>query len=60
VALWPYGRIAFDRPFTAAYRLPPEEARAIVTGLLQNTYRAFDFRREDDIYDKLAVSITGN
>ncbi len=28
--------------------------------LLKNVYRAFDFRREEDVYDKLAVSVSGD
>ncbi len=40
--------------------LAPEEARRVVAGLLQNIYRAFDFRREADVYDKLAISVSGD
>lgn len=32
------------------------EASSVISHLLKNTYRAFDFREESDIYDKLAVS----
>ena len=35
------------------------EAKELVNNLLKNTYRAFDFREESNIYDKLAVSNTG-
>jgi hypothetical protein len=28
--------------------------------LLKNVYRAFDFREEEDVYDKLAISVTGD
>ena len=28
----------------------------MISHLLKNTYRAFDFREESDIYDKLAIS----
>ena len=28
--------------------------------LLKNVYRAFDFRNEEDVYDKLAVSVGGD
>ena len=27
---------------------------------MRNIYRAFDFREEEDVYDKLAVSVTGD
>lgn len=59
IVLWPSGRIALPNPFAAPYVLREQDARSILTGLLWNTYRAFDFRREDDVYDKLAVSVTG-
>ena len=32
------------------------EASSVISHLLKNTYRAFDFREESDIYDKLAIS----
>ena len=36
-----------------------EEAQDVVSGLLKNVYRAFDFREEEDVYDKLATSVSG-
>jgi hypothetical protein len=57
--LWPSGRIAFPHPFATPYGLQKDRARTILKELLWNTYRALDFRREDDVYDKLAVSVTG-
>jgi hypothetical protein len=41
-------------------RLNNEAAQNVVTGLLVNVYRAFDFRAESDIYDVLARSVDGN
>ncbi|MFO1051400.1 MAG: hypothetical protein U1F36_04240 [Planctomycetota bacterium] len=35
----------------------PAQATAIVDGLLRNLYAAFDARREEEIYDALAVSV---
>ena len=35
------------------------EAAGLVSSLLRNTYRAFDFREESDVYDKLAISNDG-
>jgi hypothetical protein len=37
----------------------PEQARAIVSNLLHNIYRAFDYRDESDIYDTLSRSVNG-
>jgi hypothetical protein len=36
-----------------------ERAAAIVGDLLHNVYRAFDYREEGDIYDVLALSVSG-
>ena len=54
------GRVAVHNPFERPYQLPEVEAIQILQGLLHNTYRAFDFRAEDDVYDKLAVSAAGD
>lgn len=60
VAVWPHGRAAVGNPFEPPYRFPEVEAIQVLQGLLQNTYRAFDFRAEADVYDKLAVSASGD
>ena len=36
-----------------------EQARRILAGVLPNVYRAFEFREESAVYDRLAVSVTG-
>jgi hypothetical protein len=41
-------------------RLNTEATETVVTGLLTNVYRAFDFRDENDIYDVLAQSVDGD
>ncbi len=43
-----------------AAQINEEDARAITLSLLKNVYRAFDFREEEDVYDKLAVSVSGD
>ena len=60
VGVGSFGRIAVRNPFAAPYQLPEVESLLILQGLLQNTYRAFDFRAENDVYDKLAVSAAGD
>ena len=37
-----------------------ESSAKIVSGLLHNVYRAFDFRSEEDIYDVLDKSVSGD
>ena len=60
VGVWPHGKVAARNPFEPPYQFPEVEAIQVLQGLLQNTYRAFDFRAEDDVYDKLAVSVSGD
>ncbi|MGI9530152.1 hypothetical protein [Lutimonas sp.] len=43
-------------PFIKQYSFSKPEAVSMIGHLLKNTYRAFDFREESDVYDKLAVS----
>jgi hypothetical protein len=44
----------------SAGRTPSErQARRILAGLLPNIYRALEYREEGAIYDRLAVSVTG-
>jgi hypothetical protein len=45
---------------TRSARIDDERAEEIVSALLYNVYRAFDFRDEETIYDTLAHSVTGN
>jgi hypothetical protein len=32
----------------------------VLNSLLKNIYRSFDFREEEDVYDRLATSVQGN
>jgi len=45
---------------THSAAIDDERAEEIVTSLLYNVYRAFDFRDEETIYDTLAHSVTGD
>ena len=60
LAAWPHARLAIDRPAALAGTLDAERANALVETLLKNVYRAFDFREEDDVYDKLALTVSGD
>jgi hypothetical protein len=57
---YPLARVSVARPAAIAGELPPERAQALLQVLLKNVYRAFDFRNEEDVYDKLAVSVSGD
>lgn len=41
-------------------RLSDSRSSEVVSGLLHNIYHAFNFREEDQIYDTLAKSVTGD
>ncbi len=58
--LLPHFRVPVTRPTSVAARIEGEQATAILNDLLKNVYRAFDFREEEDVYDKLAVSVSGD
>jgi hypothetical protein len=51
---YPVG-IAAEVPFLTKKTYEAPEARKLIGQLLRNTYRAFDFREEGVIYDKLAL-----
>jgi len=57
---WPHARLSIDRPAALAGALEGEQSSALVETLLKNVYRAFDFREEDDVYDKLALTVSGD
>ena len=56
----PYARVPIARPAAIAGTIDEPQATALLEELLKNVYRAFDFRDEEDVYDKLAVSVTGD
>jgi len=57
---WPHARLSIDRPAALAGTLDAESTNMLVETLLKNVYRAFDFREEDDVYDKLALTVSGD
>jgi hypothetical protein len=59
-ALYPVARVPVGRPGSLAARIAPEERAVILESLLRNVYRAFDFREEEDVYDKLSASVSGD
>jgi len=60
VVAWPLVGTTITRPATMAGEMPPEQAQELLQVLLKNVYRAFDFREEEDVYDKLAFSVSGD
>jgi len=42
-----------------ASQFSTEDGQVVLDSLMKNVYRAFDFRDEEDVYDKLAVCVSG-
>ena len=57
--IYPFTKVSIAKP-SAMVTVQDEDARDILYSLLKNVYRAFDFREESDIYDKLALSASGD
>jgi hypothetical protein len=57
---YPFLHVQVAKPGSAASRVNTDEAKLILHSLLKNVYRAFDFREEEDVYDKLAISASGD
>ena len=58
--LYPFARVSIGKPAVFVSQLPDDTARVALQDLLKNVYRAFDFRTEENVYDKLAISISGD
>jgi len=58
--LIPYGTLAVPNPFFAAYAPRGDGARLIMSRVLSDTYQAFNIDDENELYDTLAESVTGN
>jgi len=60
VALYPFAHMSVAKPAQFAPTLNDDDTKVVMQSLLKNVYRAFDFREEDDVYDKLALSVSGD
>jgi hypothetical protein len=60
IATYPLVGLTVKRPASLAGEMSTEQAQELLQVLLKNVYRAFDFRNEEDVYDKLAVSVSGD
>ena len=60
VLLYPILRVPVARPVVLAPKISDNKAMALLDNLLKNVYRAFDFREEEDVYDRLATSVHGD
>jgi hydrogenase/urease accessory protein HupE len=58
--LLPYGTLAVPNPFFAAYAPRGDGARLIMSKVLSDTYEALNIEDEEELYDTLAESVTGD
>jgi hypothetical protein len=55
----PFARTTVALPGSAGRTPSERQARRVLAGLLPNIYRSLEFREESRVYDRLAVSVTG-
>ena len=60
ILLYPFLRVSVARPAVLAPEMSDKKAVAVLESLLKNIYRSFDFREEEDVYDRLATSVSGD
>ena len=60
VVLYPFLKVAVAKPAVLAPKMTDGKAVTVLNSLLKNIYRSFDFREEEDVYDRLATSVQGN
>jgi hypothetical protein len=56
----PYARASFPNPIRREAALEAQQAEEVLHSLLYNVYRAFDHRDESLVYDRLALSTSGD
>ena len=60
IVLFPYLKVPVARPSVMTPNVTEKNAVSILNSLLKNIYRSFDFREEEDVYDRLATSVSGD
>ncbi len=60
ILLGPFGNLAIALPWSAGSTPSASQAKRILAGVLPNIYRALEFREESVVFDRLALSVTGD
>jgi len=60
VLLYPFLKVGVAKPAALAPKMTDETAVNVLDSLLKNIYRSFDFRQEEDVYNRLATSVSGD
>lgn len=58
--LYPFMRMPMKLPLIDQWKPSAERTSDILDDVLTNVYRSFDVRNESDVYDRLAMSVTGD
>jgi len=58
--LYPFARVSAEIPMISSARLSKDQAADVLERLLVNVYRSFDIHSEEAIYDRLALTVTGD
>jgi len=58
--MYPFIRTSTPLPFISQWKPSNERTGILLNDLLTNVYRAFDRRQENAVYDRLALSVTGD
>lgn len=58
--LWTFRPVSMANPFATQTPIPADHAREIFRTLHENIYRAFDYGDEEQVYDALAQSVSGD
>jgi len=60
ILLYPLLKVAVAKPAVMSPKMTDTDAVSVLNSLLKNIYRSFDFREEEDVYDRLATSVSGD
>ena len=60
ILLGPFGNLAIAVPWSVGSAPRASQAKRILAGVLPNIYRALEFREESVVFDRLALSVTGD
>jgi len=60
VLLGPFGNATMALPLESGSAPKEGQVRQILAGIFPNIYRAFEFREEGVVFDRLALSVTGD
>ncbi len=59
IALYPFFRVSLTKHLPSKMIVGKKQSEFIIETLLKNVYRSFDFKSENDVYDRLALSLDG-